>query len=186
MDRRVRYTKMVLKQALLELMLKEPIAKITVTDVCSLADVNRGTFYAHYRDVYDLLEQIQNEMIDEIQKAIPTKFYRGSLRVMLSYIMNAVQDNREFCKVMFSDHGDKQFLAKLLNTAHNEALEQWRTANLDMSEAEMEQIYAFNAGGASRIIEDWVISDSSQSPEELAEFIEKISLYGIYAFSAKN
>ena len=48
-DRRVRYTKTVLKQSLLELMKDRPIGKITVTEICRLADVNRNTFYAHYK-----------------------------------------------------------------------------------------------------------------------------------------
>ena len=69
-DRRVRYTKMVLRDSLLELMQTAPINKITVKDICERADVNRGTFYLHYQDPYDLMHQIENELIDEFRATL--------------------------------------------------------------------------------------------------------------------
>ena len=54
-DRRVRKTKKQLRGALTSLLLEKDISRVTVRDVADLADVNRGTFYAHYSDVYDLL-----------------------------------------------------------------------------------------------------------------------------------
>lgn len=57
-DARVRYTKLVLKNALLKLMQTKPINKITVKEVCELAGLNRATFYAHYGNCFDLLESI--------------------------------------------------------------------------------------------------------------------------------
>ena len=56
-DRRVRKTKKQLRGALTSLLLEKDISRVTVRDVADLADVNRGTFYAHYSDVYDLLHQ---------------------------------------------------------------------------------------------------------------------------------
>ena len=43
-DARVRYTKMVVKSSLLELMQTKPVAKITVTEICEKAGINRATF----------------------------------------------------------------------------------------------------------------------------------------------
>ena len=63
-DRRVRYTRMVLKQALLSLMLERPITRITVTEICERAEVNRATFYAHYADPYDLVARIEKELFE--------------------------------------------------------------------------------------------------------------------------
>ena len=56
-DARVKYTKMVLKKALLELMQHKPVNKITVKEICERAELNRATFYAHYSDCFDLLER---------------------------------------------------------------------------------------------------------------------------------
>ena len=49
-DARKRYTQMVLKRSLLKLLKEKPVNKITVKEVCELAQLNRATFYAHYSD----------------------------------------------------------------------------------------------------------------------------------------
>ncbi len=58
-DKRIRRTKKLLRQALTRLMQQKDFQSITVTDVVREADINRGTFYAHYRDVYDLRDKIE-------------------------------------------------------------------------------------------------------------------------------
>lgn len=58
-DRRVRKTKRQLRQALTQLLQQKPIKDITVREIADLVDINRGTFYLHYKDVYDMLEQIE-------------------------------------------------------------------------------------------------------------------------------
>ncbi len=65
-DRRVKYTKMVIKNSLVKFLKEKPISKITVKEICEDADINRATFYAHYTDQYDLLQRIENEIIDDI------------------------------------------------------------------------------------------------------------------------
>ena len=62
-DRRVRKTKKQLRSALTSLLLEKDISRVTVRDVADLADVNRGTFYAHYSDVYDLLHQLEDDLL---------------------------------------------------------------------------------------------------------------------------
>ena len=57
-DRRVRRTKKMLTQALTQLMQEKQIKEITVKELTDLADMNRGTFYLYYRDVYDMLEKL--------------------------------------------------------------------------------------------------------------------------------
>ena len=69
-DARVRYTQKVLKDSLLQLLEKKPINKITVKEVCELAELNRATFYAHYTDCLDLLESIENEMLGGFEESL--------------------------------------------------------------------------------------------------------------------
>ena len=67
LDRRVRRTREQLKRALTQLLLEKPVREITVRELTDRADVNRGTFYAHYTDLYDMLEQMENEAIGECE-----------------------------------------------------------------------------------------------------------------------
>ncbi len=55
-------SKRLIREAFLALMQEKDLEKITVTDVITRADINRGTFYAHYADIRPVIEQIENEI----------------------------------------------------------------------------------------------------------------------------
>ena len=80
-DARVKYTKMVLKKALLELMQHKPVNKITVKEICERAELNRATFYAHYSDCFDLLESIEEELFGQFERSIYTRLILRGLWV---------------------------------------------------------------------------------------------------------
>ena len=69
-DARVRYTKRVLEKSLLALLKEKPINKITVKEVCELAELNRATFYTHYSDCFALLEKIEKELIGAFEETL--------------------------------------------------------------------------------------------------------------------
>lgn len=66
-DRRIKRTKMLLQKTLVDLMLEKEVGKISVKELTQKADVNRSTFYLHYLDIYDMLEQMENEFVETIQ-----------------------------------------------------------------------------------------------------------------------
>ena len=68
-SRRVKMTKRLLKDALMDLMEEKPLAAVSVTDLCNLADVNRSTFYSYYNDTIELLKEIENDVIEKIPVA---------------------------------------------------------------------------------------------------------------------
>ena len=65
-DRRVRKTKKQLRQALMDLMSEKPSKSISVRELAERADINRGTFYIHYKDVGDLLQRLEDEMAERL------------------------------------------------------------------------------------------------------------------------
>ncbi|MEE1504591.1 MAG: TetR-like C-terminal domain-containing protein [Acutalibacteraceae bacterium] len=69
-DRRVKRTKKALHEALLTLLNEKSINEITVTELTTLADVNRATFYFYYTDLIDMLQQIQNEAYEDFTEVI--------------------------------------------------------------------------------------------------------------------
>lgn len=71
MDLRVQRTERNIINAFLELRAKKPIEKITIKELSELAFINKATFYTHYKDIYDLSEQLENEAIDNILNDLP-------------------------------------------------------------------------------------------------------------------
>ena len=64
-DLRVERTKESIKNSFLELMKEKEFEKITVKDITTRARINRGTFYIHYLDKYDLMKQMQEKVIEK-------------------------------------------------------------------------------------------------------------------------
>ncbi|MDF2858865.1 MAG: TetR family transcriptional regulator [Neobacillus sp.] len=174
-DRRVKYTRMMLKESLLELMKDRPINKITVKDICEAADVNRGTFYTHYKDPFDLLEQIENELFDDILASLENSFNIQNIPKLLAEIFEAIVKNSELCKVLFSDYGDKEFLHRIIYIAHEGSVAQWRKLCPKATKEQLERLYTFFASGSVAIIQHWIQNNMKEDPQELALFIEKIS-----------
>ena len=69
-DHRTRVTRMLIRRAFAELMRRKPIQDITIKELCGQAGINRGTFYAHYKDIYDLREQMEAEFLVDFQAAL--------------------------------------------------------------------------------------------------------------------
>ena len=69
-DRRIAMTKRLLKAALIELLKEQDIYHISIRELCERADVNRTTFYKYYGSQFDLLTDMEKDMLDFIAKAI--------------------------------------------------------------------------------------------------------------------
>lgn len=69
-DRRARYTRAVIRQSLLDLIKVKPFEKITVTEICKASDINRGTFYLHYYDTLDVLDDLIRDTFSDTSDII--------------------------------------------------------------------------------------------------------------------
>ena len=70
MDNRIEKTKRSIYDAFIGLRGKKPLEKLTVKELCEAADINKSTFYVYYRDVYDLSDKIEDEIVTEVLKSL--------------------------------------------------------------------------------------------------------------------
>ncbi len=183
-DARVRYTKMVIKSNLMELMQTKPVAKITVTEICERAGINRATFYAHYNDPMDLLQSIEREFIDDISdKTRPAiAALGGDLKESLTGIVEYIKANADVCRVLLSGSGDTGFQNKVVDMVQKQFIEHWR--NLGSASVEdVEYIYTFIAIGSVGVIRKWLDEGVKKPSEEIADIIIKVSSAGFQSLS---
>jgi AcrR family transcriptional regulator len=173
-DRRVRYTKMVIKQALLDLMKEKPINKIKVTEICDRADVGRGSFYTYYENAYDLMEQIEDEIFAEVERSIKESSDASTSSVMLTEIMRYASENVDMCKVLLGPNGDKEFIRRLVNIERDRNVREWQRAEPNTSTLSFELQYVFISSGVVGILESWIADGTKQSPEEIALIIAEL------------
>ena len=114
-DRRVKYTKMVLKESFINLLEKKDISQITVKEICEDADINRATFYTHYTDVYDLLKKIENELLENVNVYLSQLYHKEVNETQLTEkIFTYIKENAKLCRLLLSERGDLSFQKKIM------------------------------------------------------------------------
>lgn len=175
-DGRVRYTKMVIKQSLIKLLAEKPIQKITVKEICDLAEINRATFYAHYRDAYDLLEQIENELFEDLTTA-HTK--RDDQETLAKEILLVIRHNEDLCKVLFSENGDRMFLTRIVELSREKTIAEWHQRNPKFTTQRLDYLYTFMTSGFAAVVEQWVRGGMQETQPALGDISQTlIELFG--------
>ncbi|MDL2213990.1 TetR/AcrR family transcriptional regulator [Clostridia bacterium OttesenSCG-928-O13] len=183
-DRRVRITKMAIRESLIELMQQQPIAKISVKMICEAADINRSTFYAHYQDQYDLLDKIQREAAAGIREYISyTQFTdndEGAVSVVVQ-VLEYARANAALFKVLLSEHGDSTFQSEIMHLVQQKTMEELY-GDKQVLPAVTKYIELFAINGILSIIHYWLENGCVDSPEALAQLILKLLMEGIRSF----
>jgi AcrR family transcriptional regulator len=172
MDRRVKYTKMVLRESLLELLQEKPINRISVTELCQNADVNRGTFYAHYSEPYDLLRQIEDELYEDIRNCFDGSAEKSMERTNLDLLM-IINRNRELCRVILSENASSNFISRIYDIGSEYFRRRW-SGSIEKMDMPEEYLYHYIATGNIEIIRMWLMNDDSRSPENIAAIISNL------------
>ncbi len=182
-NRRVRYTKKVLRESLIELLKEKPISRITVTDICTHADLNRGTFYNYYCDAYDLLAQIEDSFYNNLLKQVERFKTDGISGTLLAELLATIEQNRDLCHVLFNINGDKTFLNRLLDLMKTITFAYWAEHNVNnLSETQMDMLYSYFSNGAIGILCRWIAGDWDVSKEYLAKTIMALGIKGAEYF----
>ena len=178
-NRRTRYTRQVLREAFVELMKEQPIEKVTVTRICELADVSRGTFYLHYRDPYDLLEHMEDEFLANLERQFVAKlatsmsnysedsgFWLDVLRSLL-----AAKDLAQ----MFFTNPNSAFLTKCLALNRSFADKLCQEKYPALTPSEREYMHTFYEYGSASVIGLWVRKGFLEPPEQIAAILTTLN-----------
>ncbi len=183
-DRRVKYTKTMLKNALVHFMQRQHISSISVKSLCETADINRSTFYAHYADQYDLLRQIEEDVITNLRLHLEHQDYNNRLPVsaqVMARILEYAKENAGLFQVLLSENCDFAFqkdvmaLAQIISSQYNKALDS-RTRDY---------LEAYSINGCISIFQKWLRDGTVESAEEITELILNIVYNGMAYFQRK-
>jgi len=174
-NRKIRYTKMVIRDSLMELMKTSSILNIAVKDICALADISRSTFYDHYKDQYDLLQQIEDEALaylEDLLKKYDDKYNRRDFNGMIEEVLTYIEKNN-FVQVLLSEHGNIDFQKKIFK--HFTLRKQISRLFSDkMQDDETRACYfVFVVNGTIGLIQHWVKNNMSIPIPKLAKMMFK-------------
>ncbi len=169
-DARVRYTKNAIKEAFLACLEEKPVNRITVKEVCDRAQLNRATFYAHYRDCYDLLESLEGELLGEFE-ALLRYVDSPDLTALIEGIYALIDRNRDACRVLIFEKRSASLIRRMIEQAREKSLAVWRGQLPGIREDELEMLYTHLSHGLMHVVLDHY---GSVGREDVIRFVNRI------------
>ena len=198
-DERVIKTKKLIKIALSELIQEKGFDHVTITDLTQRANINRGTFYLHYQDKYDLLEKFENEVLDDINtnaenyiKSIKDIDFLGEdfsneIKPFINKVITYIKENYIIMKVILGPKSDMRFQNKIKKALNILLTEKGWDNYFDSQNTFVSKDYfiSYLLSAHIGVIRQWIDSGMNESAENMAEMISKMFFLGPFN-SIKN
>jgi AcrR family transcriptional regulator len=186
-DKRVARSKLVIRNALTDLMEEKGFEAITVRDITERAQINRGTFYLHYRDKFDLLEQSEEEIVHGIAEitadidpaeAMAHTSSNEPVPIILK-LFEFFQEHADFLKVNLGPNGNASFQIKLKKLIQKIFYRNF-VAKLNKDEilVPIETLLAYLSSAHLGVVQHWLETGMEKSPREMTLILTKITLLG--------
>ena len=183
-DRRVRKTKSQLRQALMQLMTEKPFKSISVRELSERADINRGTFYIHYRDVSDLLQHLEDEMAERLITVCRKYAYTDTAVEAFPYLTELyrfAQENADLCQVLLGANGDRVYTDRICSILYSYFLRDFVARFYSGDRDRLEYFCRFIVSGNLTLTLQWLASGTKETPEEMAQLAGGIIMDGVRA-----
>ena len=170
-NQRVRLTKQLLRESLIDLLADNSIHKISVREICDKAQINRTTFYKYYGSPYDLLRDIEDTVLEQIETWLSGKANpeMDDIR-QLTQIAAFMNENVSLCRLLINNTVDSQFAQRLLRLPNIQRLLGEQLSG-EYQEKDVEYMYQFVVNGGFYMIKSWINKDSRESPETIAALL---------------
>jgi AcrR family transcriptional regulator len=174
-DRRVRRTEDRIRETLINLLLEKDLSDITISCLADLADINRGTFYLHYRDVEEVFSQIEDEMVEEFSRHIATyKSHSALLRMpTLGELIRYINKNEKICQALLRSR-DSTFIARIIELSRPASRQEFRRYYQHWDEELCDYYFDFVCYGSIAMLRRWLESGMKESAEKISLAMDKM------------
>jgi len=179
-SRKVAKTKGIIKDAFFELYAENKIEKISIKDITRNARINRSTFYLYYRDIYDLLESIENEFLidfaNKVKDVYTTILKDGDINSIIPSL-EFYQKYSKYLKILLGSNGDPLFAYKLKAIIKNNLLELLKGVELQKV-SYLDYIVEYVASAQIGVLTYWLQNEMELPMEVIGDLLKKMSLFG--------
>ncbi len=172
-DRRVKLTKKILKEALIEIMHTKAINDISIKKICEVADINRSTFYHHYQSPQELYDEIIYDIACDINVILENGRKRNATQTkIIADMLTYVEESRDLFLVILSEKGNISIGERL-----NKIIGQFIGAD---NSSELARYCAqFISAGVVNILWIWLNNENRLPPKDVAGLITTIMTHGV-------
>lgn len=188
-DRRIHRTRQTIIEAFLTLIMEKDFSSIIIKDITEAANINRSTFYSHYRDKYDLLEIITDENSLLLRNLINNESlhydnYQPSFDSPDPYfivLFEHIAANELFYKVMFTKVPSVSFPDKILEVIRDSCYTRISKIGLENKMiVPLDLLLDYFSSSLLGIVRKWLDQQMIYSPRYMALQLTRLSLYGLY------
>lgn len=175
-NQRIKLTKRIFKETLIELLKEKAIYNIKVKELCNKADLNRTTFYKYYENIYDVLADIEYDVLKDSEQCINEieEISESQIKNTLYKQLFNIQKNRDIYYLLLINSADNKFYEKLMKTTIDFLKKKIEQANVDLGE-NYEYIFSYIIAGTIDIIKRWLYENTGLDANHIANLIYDLS-----------
>lgn len=146
-DRRTLYTRMVVKESLLKLLSEKDYGNITVADICREAELNRGTFYLHYNNIPQVVEELFDDALKNMHSVLAQIGCTVAADEKCTYpLCRFLRENKQYQPLFFSDSLRTRAIERLADSSRENYITKLREKT-KLSQEVLEAIFYFQLNG---------------------------------------
>lgn len=171
-DQRIALTKRLLREGLLRLLSKMDLNKISVTQLCKESGINRATFYRHYEQPRDILNDLKCDIFQEVAALAEKNAAKGDIKKWLESTCCYFYEHSDMLKILFRYRTDDEFVMFLnerFNEEYPDLMSKGYFTNVDCDTMRLGAFYY--AGGIYYILRQWLTEPINKTPQEVAVLI---------------
>ena len=184
-NQRVKITKKIIKNTLVDMIGEMNINKITVSSLCKRAEINRSTFYNYYSDICDLLKKMENEIFNEIQEDIKKHELDENRSFKdAKHMLEKIKENKKLYCILAEKYNNKELFQKIKDIGKNICINKWKHMNPTLDEKYLEALYIIYSNGHFNLMMEWLNGNLDISEKDIIDLENKMfnmlpSLYDI-------
>lgn len=182
-DRRVLKTKKAIRNAIAELLMEQDIESITIKDISDKADINRKTFYNYYVSVFQVVDEIENEISQKFNDAIygtSTKDLLNDPQIIFDRINEIISEDSQFYECLFRMENNQGLVVRLSDKLIKRTIVSLTEMGIEKTKATI--ISDFFIMGMIKAYKNWVNSDKAVTLENIANTLSILIADGINGF----
>jgi len=187
-DRRVIKTKRAIRNAFAKLLTQKDMNDITIKDITELADINRKTFYNYYNGIYQLVDEVENEVAEKVELLIADLDLRQSLNnpyEIFRKVTGLINTDMDFYGHLFTMRGHGNLGSKIVYRLKRKVKDSF-TLQLDLDDKTADIVLEYLFSGMISVYRSWFASDRRRSIEEISGIIGTLSFNGINGMIEKK
>ena len=182
LDRRVVRTKKALRESLTKLLMEKPLNSITVREISDLANVNRGTFYIHYKDIKDMFETVKRDFFNEFNRIFdekPEGVIQENPRIIIHEILEFIKENSDICLAFFGTYGDNEFIEAFKSNVKERCVNQWMKYFIFDANYDFEYVFEYSLSGFVGLVYHWINTGCKEDVKDVTNIAFTIAGRGI-------